>query len=126
VALLLGAVFALQGQGVEAVAWIVAVTTLVAPALDIAMLLYLTLPLRLGMRPPGFATVFRFAQAARPWGMIEVFLLGVLVSLVKLASLATVLPGIALWSFGALMVLLAAASGSLDAHQLWEHAERVA
>ncbi len=125
-ATLLGAVFALQGQGVSLVAWLVAITTLIVPALDIAMLLYLAMPLRLGMRPRGFATVFRFSQAVRPWGMIEVFLLGVLVSLVKLSSLATVVPGIALWSFGALMVLLVAANNSIDAHELWERAEALA
>ena len=42
--------------------------------------------------------------------MTEVLILGMLVALVKLAHIASVVPGIALWSFGALMLLLAAAS----------------
>jgi paraquat-inducible protein A len=50
--------------------------------------------------------------------MIEVFMLGVLVALVKLSHLAHVLPGIALWAFGALTVLLAAIL-TLDLRTLW-------
>jgi len=34
--------------------------------------------------------------------MIEVFMLGVLVSLVKLTDSSTIIPGVALWSFGGL------------------------
>ncbi len=124
-ATLLGAVFALQGQGVAAVAWLVAATTLLVPALDIAVLLYLLVPVRLARIPPHFAAVYRLARALRPWGMVEVFLLGVLVSLVKLSTLATVVPGIALWSFGALMIVLAASSSAFDGHALWEEVERL-
>jgi paraquat-inducible protein A len=40
--------------------------------------------------------------------MVEIFLLGVIVAFVKLTSMATVLPGIALWAFGALAFLLTA------------------
>jgi paraquat-inducible protein A len=80
---------------------------------------WLLLPLRLGRVPPRFALVFRVLQAVRPWGMVEVFMLGVLVSMVKLANLAALVPGIALWSFGALMVLMAAAAAVFDPRELW-------
>ena len=46
-------------------------------------------------------------------------MLGVLVSMVKLAHLATVVPGIALWSFGALMLLMAAVAAVFDPRELW-------
>ena len=68
---------------------------------------------------PHFAFVFRMHQSVQPWGMIEVFLLGVLVSLVKLAHLAGVVAGIALWSFAALMLLMAAIASVFDARALW-------
>jgi len=47
------------------------------------------------------------------------------VSLAKLAHIAAVLPGVALWSFGALMFLVAAAAASFDAHELWARADAV-
>jgi paraquat-inducible protein A len=45
-------------------------------------------------------------QSLRPWGMVEVFLLGVLVAIVKLSAMARVIPGPALWAFVGLTVLL--------------------
>jgi paraquat-inducible protein A len=51
--------------------------------------------------------------------MTEVLILGLLVALVKLAHIASVVPGVALWSFGALMLVLAGASTAFDARQFW-------
>ena len=65
------------------------------------------------------APLWRLVQAFRPWGMIEVFMLGVLVALVKLSHLAHVLPGIALWAFAVLTVLMATIL-SFDPRTLWD------
>jgi paraquat-inducible protein A len=43
----------------------------------------------------------------------------VLVALVKLAHLAHIVPGAALWSFGGLILLLTAAVASFNTHELW-------
>jgi len=67
------------------------------------------LPLRLGYRPYRADFVFRMLHVAQSWGMTEVLILGLLVALVKLAHIASVVPDTALWSCGALMLLLAAA-----------------
>ena len=120
---LFGAVQRLYDQERTAVAGLVLATTIVAPATQLATLIYLLLPLRFNRVPSGFALAFRFIEAIRPWGMIEVFMLGVLVSLVKLAHVASVTPGIALWSFGALMLLLAGGAASFDARDLWHRVE---
>jgi paraquat-inducible protein A len=47
-------------------------------------------------------------------------MLGILVSVVKLVGMATIVPGLALWSFALLVVVLAAAASSLDPHVVWE------
>jgi paraquat-inducible protein A len=117
---LLHTVRVLHDEGMTSVAALVFVTTFLVPALEIAALVYLLAPLQLGRVPPHFGRVFRLVHAVRPWGMVEVFLLGTLVSLAKLAHLAHVEVGIALWSFAALMVLLAAAAAAFDSHALWE------
>jgi paraquat-inducible protein A len=57
--------------------------------------------------------------------MVEVFMLGILVSLAKLTHIAHVVPGIALWSFSALMLLLAAAAASFEAQDLWARVEAI-
>jgi paraquat-inducible protein A len=70
-------------------------------------------------------TVFRTLRLAHAWSMIEVFMLGILVALAKLAHIATVVPGPALWAFGALMLLLVAASAAFDPRELWAKAGAV-
>jgi paraquat-inducible protein A len=86
-------------------------------------MIYLLLPLRSGRVAPGAHRILRIVQATRPWGMVEVFLLGVLVSLVKLAHVAVIHPGPALWAFGALMVTMASAAMTFDARAVWARLE---
>jgi paraquat-inducible protein A len=115
----------LYDQDMKSVAALVLMTTIVMPAFQLLAMAYLLLPLRFARVPPLFALVFRMLLAARPWGMVEVFMLGVLVSLVKLAHLAGVVPGIALWSFAALMLVMAAITANFDARALWARAGAV-
>jgi paraquat-inducible protein A len=116
---LFGTVRTLHDDGITSVAALVFVTTILMPALELGAMLYMLLPLKLGRVPRGLPAMFRLVQTVRPWGMVEVFMLGTLVSLAKLAHLASVVPGIALWSFAALMVLLTAVSAAFDPRALW-------
>jgi paraquat-inducible protein A len=122
---LFGSVRTLYDDEMRSVAALVFATTILLPALDIAAMLYMLMPLKLGWVPKGLPAMFRLVQMVRPWGMVEVFMLGTLVSLAKLGHLAHVLPGIALWSFGALMFLVAAAAASFDADELWSRVEAI-
>jgi len=122
---LTGAVVALAGEGMSLVAMLVLATTLLFPLLQLLILLWLLLPLRWHRhRPTGFAWLVRGMQTLRPWGMVEVFMLGVLVAIVKLSSLATVLPGPALWAFIGLTVLLTVVV-SFDPRGFWDMAAAV-
>ena len=56
--------------------------------------------------------------------MAEVFMLGALVALVKLSALADVVPGIALISYGLLMLTLSALTSATPTEQLWRWVER--
>jgi len=116
---LFGTVRTLHDQGMSSVAMLVFATTILMPAVQLASMLYMLAPLRFGRVARGVARVFRVIEAVRPWGMVEVFLLGTLVSLAKLAHMASLLPDVALWSFAALMVLLAAAAQTFDERSFW-------
>ena len=115
---LAGAVVALAGEGRALVAMIVLATTILFPLLQLTVLLYLLVPTRDARPPAGFDWLLRTIQSLRPWGMIEVFMLGVLVAIVKLASMAVIVPGPALWAFVALTLLLTAVL-SFDPRTLW-------
>ena len=118
-ATLFGAVRALMAQNMISVAALVFITTILVPALELATMLYILIPIKLNHSVPGVPAMFRFVQAIRPWGMVEVFMLGVLVSVVKLATFANVIPGIALWSFGALMLSLSAGAHFFNPRDIW-------
>lgn len=107
-------------QGMWILATVVLLTTIVIPALQLTGLLYVVVPLRLNRLPWKLKTVFRFIQHLQPWGMMEVFMLGILVSYVKLAKMATIVPGVALFAFMALIFILAASMAALDPHDVWE------
>ncbi|WP_119628787.1 paraquat-inducible protein A [Methylocaldum marinum] len=116
---LVGAVLELQKQGMGIMSGLVLFTTFVVPAMELSGLLFVLLPLKLNKKIRGQAAVFRLIQALRPWGMIEVLMLGILVALVKLAHMATVQPGWSLWLFGAFIFVMAATAASLDSEEIW-------
>lgn len=109
----------LYAQGFWELAAVVMLTTVVFPLAQILIMLYLLLPLRGGRVAPGFRRLFRFSQGLSPWNMMEIFLLGILVALVKLAKMAKVVPGLSLYAFVGLIFVLAAAVACLDPHQVW-------
>jgi paraquat-inducible protein A len=97
---LAGAALGLYRQGYSAIAALVLLTTVLIPLLQIVSLLYVLWPLRSQRRAPVQNELFRLLTRLRPWAMPEVFMLGALVALVKLAALARVVPGIALFAYG--------------------------
>ena len=115
----------LYAQGMQPLAILVFFTTILAPLAQLLGMLYVLLPLRHHRVPPKFAPVFRIVHAVQPWSMMEVFMLGILVSVVKLAKMAQIVPGIAIFSFFALILVLAAATVSLDSHAVWESWEKL-
>ena len=110
---------ALWDQKQHAVALLVALTTIVAPALQIGLLIFVLAPIHLRFSAPGAVVAFRWVEHCRPWSMMEVFLIGILVAVVKLSDMANIIPGLALWAFGLLIPVLAGASSYLDSEIIW-------
>lgn len=116
----LSGALALYRLGMGELGLLVFVTSFFFPFLNICGMLYILLPLKLGYRPWGMAQVYRMIQALMPWGLVAVFMLGVLISIVKLLDLASIIPGISLFAFVALMFLIAAAHANMDPSVIWE------
>ena len=90
----------LWAEQMQVVATIVFLFTVLLPAVELGSLLYVTLALRSGVRPRGFDHLLRAVGAARRWGMTEVLMIGILITIVKMTSLAQVMvqPGpVRLW-----------------------------
>ena len=117
-ATLLGAILVLWQEQMPLVAAAVFLFTLMLPALELLSLLHVTSALALGHRPRGFNLLLRAAHLARRWGMTEVLMIGILITIVKMTSLATVVLQPGLFAFGALTLMLAIVV-SFDPRLLW-------
>ncbi len=123
---LVSGVVSLYEQNQPILAFVVLVTSIIAPALQIAGLIYVLSPLNRGLRLPQSKRVMRWLGQLKPWSMMEVFMLGILVSMVKLGGMADVIPGVALWAFCCLIVVLSWALATLEPHIIWEQLDEAA
>ena len=112
------AIAATWREGERLVAVLSAFTAIVAPALFIALRLYVLLPLAAGRVPPGFRACMRWLHRVSRWNMVEVLTVAAVVSIVRLAHLAQAEPGPALYALGLLALLLAAIESAGVKH-LW-------
>ena len=104
------------------VAIIVFLASIVVPLLKLIGLFSLVVTTQYGLsRHQRFRTaIHRSIKVIGPWAMLDVFLLAILVSLVKLGRIATVIPGPGLLAFASVVVLTILASESFDSKQIWE------
>ena len=121
---LITGIIELYSQGMQLLAILVLLTTIVVPLAQLLGMLYVLLPLKFNRMAPKAMAIFRFVRSLQPWCMMEVFMVGILVSVVKLAKMAKIAPGIALFSFLALIFVMAAQVAALDPHIVWERWEQ--
>jgi paraquat-inducible protein A len=98
-----------------------ALALVVAPMLQIALLGWILVHARAERRAPGGRHALRLLATLRPWSMVEVGLLALLVAVAKLAGFVDVAPGPGIWATATLVALLPLIAPH-DAAQLWEHA----
>lgn len=106
-----------QGSAITAVA--VAFCAVIAPGIHVAFLLAVLLAARRPPAPRWVGEMLRAAHLAAPWSMTDVMMLGILVALVKIAQLATVLPGIGMYAAGLFMLLISAVAVTFDRREIW-------
>lgn len=117
---LLSGVQQLFQQGETVLATVVLSTCVLIPLLQMLILLYIFLPLKMNRKAGLAIPVFRLFQHFKPWSMMEIYMLGILVAIVKLGKMATIIPGLAVASFGLLVIVLTCAISSIDSHLVWE------
>jgi len=123
-ATLLGAIGVLWHEHMEVIAAMVFFFAIVFPALELGALLYVAAGLWRGRRVRGFNMLLRTVQGARHWAMTEVFMIGVLVTTIKMTSLARVVPHPGLFAFAALTMLTALAM-RFEPRTLWALGDRM-
>jgi len=119
------AVAVLWGAGDQVIAAMVFFCAIIFPGIELGSLFYVALGLTRGVRVPGFNLVLRTVQGARHWAMTEVLMIGILITVIKMTSLARVEPHPALFAFGVLTILCALVM-RYEPKALWALADRLA
>ncbi|HHH40355.1 MAG TPA: paraquat-inducible protein A [Sedimenticola sp.] len=120
-----GASLSFYQAGMPELALVVWLTSVVTPAAVILSDLYVLTGLRFRIPLPGTRTLLAWTVRLQPWGMMDVFMLGILVSLVKLSGMAEVKLGTGLYAFVILIFLFAAAASRFEPRLLWERLEQI-
>lgn len=106
---LLGAAWTMYQADRAFVGFLILMTTFVVPLLYLLLMAYILSSVMIHPHQPLTVMQVRALRGLyllRTWGMVEVFLIGILVTLVKLVGMVKVIPGIALWAFAILSLLL--------------------
>ncbi len=106
-------------EGFPFLAIMVAVTSMLAPLVLIVAHIYVLLPIFLNQAWPGMQKVWRILALIRPWSMLDVFLIGLLVSLTKLTDYAEVIAGPAFFAICVLIPTVLLMNVTLDPRYVW-------
>ncbi len=120
---LVSGAFSLWDGGFPLVAALVLLVGVVLPLLKLASLLYVTIPLVFGWRAPFARSVLRLHEHFTEWGMLEVYLLGLIISLVKMRELVEIHTGAGLVCFAASVLMLIGLVAVTDGESLWRRME---
>lgn len=87
---------------------------------EIVALSFILISLNLQYRGKLLQKLIKLVAHLRPWNMLEIFLASTVVTSIKLADLASVSPGIGLFTFFMLIVMLIFAHREIDYVWLWD------
>ncbi len=111
--------------GMPGLAFLVAAFIIIIPALILILILVLTYALISERNYKWLVPTGRLIFRLQSWSMVEVFFVGVLVSLVKIAKMATVVMGVSFWAYAAFTILFILATSGLDRAQYWRRIEAI-
>ena len=113
-------VIGLFETGMQSVAVVVFLCSMGIPLLKLLCQLFVLLSIRLDVGRSYGLLLYRIYHHLRDWGMLEVYLMGVLVAIVKLADLASITVGLGLVCFISLLLVQVWLEVVMSPHQIWE------
>ncbi len=111
----------LFAEGYWELAGMVFFTSILAPIVVVGGLIGVTLPTFLGRRYRWMILLGKLVGKLKVWSMMEVFLLGVIVSAIKLSAMADIVYGPAMAAFGILILTSSAALSTFNPQTFWEY-----
>ena len=108
------------GGLLKSIALVVLLCSMVIPLIKLLMQLVVLLSIRWNIGRSYGLLLYRMYHHLREWGMLEVYLMGILVSIVKLADIASPTLDVGLGCFIALLLTQVWLEVTMSPHQIWE------
>jgi paraquat-inducible protein A len=99
---------------------IIFITIIVIPALYLFSAIYVYVSLKSARLLPGTHATMKLIGYLKNWSMADIFLIGILISFIKIMSLADVSLGLSFWSYVFFIISMTAAVLHIDRHQVWQ------
>ncbi len=116
---LLQSIAILATEDLPALAAIVFASIILIPGAFLIGAVYVSSALKLNRSLPGTVMVLRWMLMLMPWSMAEIFLIGILVSFVKIVTIADVSLGLSFWSYVLFTVCMVVVTLYPDKRRLW-------
>lgn len=113
-------------SGFHMVAVLVLLTGVAVPLVKLVLLFYVSLSLYFQFQSRLSLLAFRAYHEMDEWGMLEIYMLGILVSIIKLKDLAELSYGMGLACFSGLLLITLWATITLDSVAFWRLMDREA
>ena len=113
-------VLGLYNNGMQSVAVVVFLCSMAVPLLKLLCQFAVLLSIRLDIGRSYGLLLYRIYHHMREWGMLEVYLMGILVAIVKLVDLAELSIGLGLMCFVALLLVQVWLEVTMSPHQIWD------
>ena len=110
-------------NGMPDLAFLVACFIILIPAVVLILVVILVGALMMQRQHACLPALGRLIFTLQNWSMGEVFFIGVLVSLVKIAKMATIVLDISFWAYAAFSVVFTLTLSNLDRFQCWRRIE---
>ena len=107
-------------EGYYLVAVVIFMTCIMVPFLQMSILFYVSLALYKDLHLPLLHFSFRIYHAIKEWGMLEIYMLAILVSVIKLEAMAKLSINLGMILFSGLLLLTLLSSVFLDEELFWE------
>ena len=119
---ILSGVLHLIESGMWGLAMIVFIASIVVPVLKLVILCFLLISVQKKSiwRPRDRTMLYRVTEIVGAWSMVDIFLVGLLSSLVSLDALSTIRPGIGAIFFAGVVVITMFAAHSFDPRLIWD------
>jgi len=118
--IILNSALSLFDGGLIVVSVLILLFAIIVPLLQLLLLLYISSCLQFQLGGRMLLKAMHSYQHLHGWGMLEIYLLGTLVSIIKLKDIAQLEIGFGFYCLSALILIFTLSSIMFNPHQLWQ------